>query len=181
MPFLNNILAQIPLQVADAAKIMTGSLNGAANWQGLPARNECPRAVSIPSDCSHHGLVLGLGIDILSGCYMRYAAEGSQFSIKEVDIISLVADVAMLGYLPKTTGNNSLMREMAYSTWVFSVVDTERMGLVSRVVSGGRTDVVAAALNLAGVIAGKSPVAVSGTKRDFGTALDEHDPIAMMA
>ena len=38
------------------------------------------------------------------------------------------------------------------------------MGLVSRVVQGGRDEVVAAALELAKLVAEKSPVAVLGTK-----------------
>jgi delta(3,5)-delta(2,4)-dienoyl-CoA isomerase len=84
--------------------------------------------------------------------------------LKEVDI-GLAADVGTLAYLPKITGNHSLMREMAYSAALFSASDASRMGLLSRVVPGGREEVVAAALALAGVIAGKSPIAVSGTKR----------------
>jgi enoyl-CoA hydratase/carnithine racemase len=40
-----------------------------------------------------------------------------------------------------------------------------RLGLLSEVISGGREEVVKAAIELAGVIAGKSPVSVSGTKR----------------
>ncbi|KAJ7300635.1 Delta2-dienoyl-CoA-isomerase [Mycena albidolilacea] len=165
------------IDLTDAAKITTGGLHGGAkvdsarsSLASLQDIKDFHYAISAPERCplpvivAVHGLVFGLGIDIISACDVRYAAEGSQFSIKEVDI-GLAADVGTLAYLPKITGNHSLMREMAYSAAIFSVADAERMGLISRVVPGGHTKVVAAALALAGVISGKSPIAVSGTKR----------------
>jgi delta(3,5)-delta(2,4)-dienoyl-CoA isomerase len=48
---------------------------------------------------------------------------------------------------------------------MFSTQEAEKLGLVSKVVPGGRAEVVAAALDLASLIAQKSPIAVSGTKR----------------
>ncbi|KAJ7756597.1 Delta2-dienoyl-CoA-isomerase [Mycena metata] len=165
------------IDLADAAKITEGGLGGVTNADGarsaLALRQDMKafqHAIGAPERCPFpvivavHGLALGLAIDIVSACDIRYAAESAQFSIKEVDI-GLAADVGTLAYLPKIIGNHSLMRELAYSTAMFSAADAERLGLVSRVVPGGRDEVVAAALALAGVIAGKSPVAVSGTKR----------------
>ena len=70
-----------------------------------------------------------------------------------------------LAQLPKIAGNESLVRELAFTGRDFSAEDALRMGLVSRVVPGGREGVVGAALELAREIAGKSPVAVVGTKR----------------
>ena len=57
------------------------------------------------------------------------------------------------------------MNELAFTARNFSAAEAERCGLVSRVVPGRREEVVRAALELAGEIAGKSPVAVVGTKR----------------
>lgn len=60
------------------------------------------------------------------------------------------------------------------------------MGFVSEVVQGGRKEVLGKALDMAGVIAAKSPVAVVGTKhllnreqhlasgRERGAAVDEY-------
>ena len=70
-----------------------------------------------------------------------------------------------LAQLPKIAGNQSLVRELAFSARDFSAEDALRVGLVSRVVKGGRAEVVQAALGLAGEIARKSPIAVLGTKR----------------
>ncbi|KAJ7062862.1 Delta2-dienoyl-CoA-isomerase [Mycena amicta] len=165
------------IDFASAAEITTGGLSGVAETD--PARaslslhrdiREYQRAIGAPQRCPFpvivavHGLVLGLGVDIVSACDIRYAAESVQFSIKEVDI-GLAADVGSLAFLPKITGNHSMLHEFAYSTRPISASDALRMGLVSRIVSGGRDEVVRSALELAGVIATKSPIAVSGTKR----------------
>jgi len=66
-----------------------------------------------------------LGIDIMCACDVRYAAEDSTFSIKATPPLSfpvqnknlstqesdvgLAADVGSLAYLPKLTGNQSLL------------------------------------------------------------------------
>lgn len=69
-----------------------------------------------------------------------------------------------LAYLPKITGNQSLVRELTYTGRFFSSEEADKLGLVSKVIQGGRDEVVAAALALGKVIASKSPVAVSGAK-----------------
>ena len=88
----------------------------------------------------------------------------TELSAQESDV-GLAADVGSLAYLPKLTGNQSLLRELAYTARNFSASEAEKLGLVSRVVPGGRYQVVQAALELAKTIAAKSPIVVSGTKR----------------
>ncbi|KAI0641223.1 ClpP/crotonase [Trametes meyenii] len=110
-----------------------------------------------------HGVSYGLSIDIISACDVRYSASNAVFSIKEVDV-GLAADIGTLARLPKIVGNHSLMHELAYTGRNFSAAEAEKLGLVSRVVEGGRNEVVAAALELAQQVAEKSPVAVAGTK-----------------
>lgn len=83
---------------------------------------------------------------------------------QEVDV-GLAADIGTLAHLPKVTSNNSLARELAFTARTFSAADGEKLGLLSKVVDGGREGVVHAALDLAKVIATKSPVAIAGTKR----------------
>ncbi|KAG2097241.1 Delta2-dienoyl-CoA-isomerase [Suillus discolor] len=126
----------------------------------VSAPERCP----IPVIAATHGLVIGLGIDLISACDVRYTASDAKFSIKEVDV-GLAADAGTLAYLQKITGNKSLVCELAYTARMFSSEEAEKLGLVSRVIQGGRDAVVAAALQLARDIASKSPVAVSGTKR----------------
>ncbi|KAJ7452981.1 Delta2-dienoyl-CoA-isomerase [Mycena galericulata] len=176
------------IDLVDAAKMNTGDLVGGSgpdsarnSFAALPFIKEFQRAIGAPERCPFpvivavHGPVLGLGVDLISACDIRYASEGSQFSIKEVDV-GLAADIGTLAYLPKLTGNYSLLRELAFTSASFSAADAARLGLVSRVVSGGRDEVVRDALGLAAVIASKSPVAVAGTKHILNHARDHSVP-----
>ena len=51
-----------------------------------------------------------------------------------------------------------------YTARNFSAAEAEKLGLVSRIVEGGRDEVLAAALQTAQLIAEKSPIAVLGSK-----------------
>ncbi|KAF8240466.1 Delta2-dienoyl-CoA-isomerase [Tricholoma matsutake] len=124
---------------------------------GAPGRCPFPVIVAL------HGPVIGLGVDLISACDIRYAASDASFSIKEVDI-GLAPDVGTLAYLPKITGNDSLVRELTFTGRAFSALEAEKLGLVSKVVDGSRDEVIKVALNLAKVIATKSPIAVYGSK-----------------
>ncbi|KAG9121864.1 hypothetical protein FRC07_001998, partial [Ceratobasidium sp. 392] len=114
-----------------------------------------------------HGVAYGLAIDILCACDIRYSTPHTKFSIKEVDV-GLAADIGTLARLPKITGNESLLRELALTARDFGVEEAARLGMISRVVQGGRKEVLGAidaALETARIIASKSPIAVVGTKR----------------
>jgi len=134
-----------------------------------------PEKAPFPVIVALHGHVMGLGVDIIGSCDIRYAASNTLFSIKEVDI-GLAPDIGSLAFLPKITGNHSLVRELTYTARPFSAIEAEKLGLVSKVVQGGRDEVVKEALDLAKLIANKSPVAVAGAKhlishsRDHGVA-----------
>ena len=64
------------------------------------------------------------------------------------------------------------MHELAYSAQPFSASEALRLGLVSKVVNGGQSEVVKEAVKLAQLVASKSPVAVAGTKRLLHHAKD---------
>ncbi|KAE9387225.1 ClpP/crotonase [Gymnopus androsaceus JB14] len=200
-----------------------------------------PERCLFPVIAAIYGIVVGLSVDIVAACDIRYAASNARFTIKEIDIgqgergnfakillqdrschtttttthtdlwdpaigrplvftgthrysevdeyISwvlaahtnvflscshtnhyvhkLAADMGTLAYLPKITGNMSLVCEMAYTAQFFPASKVEQMGLVSKVVDGGRNEVVAAALDLAKLIAMKSPVAVDSVAENL--------------
>jgi Enoyl-CoA hydratase/carnithine racemase len=86
--------------------------------------------------------------------------------------MGLAPDIGTLAFLPKITGNHSLLRELAYTARPFSAAEGEKIGLLSKVVGGGRDEVVRAALDLAKIIAQKSPIAVAGTKQLISHARD---------
>jgi len=125
----------------------------------ISATQRCPYPVIV----AVHGIAFGLSLDIATACDVRYAASDAVFSIKEVDV-GLAADIGTLARLPKVSGNQSLVHELAYTARNFSATEAEKIGLVSRVVPGSRAEVLAAALETAKAIASKSPVAVLGTK-----------------
>lgn len=85
-------------------------------------------------------------------------------SIQEVNV-GLAADIGTLQRFPKITGSSSLARELAMTGRRFSPTEATAIGFTSRVVPGGRSGVVEEAISVAKVIAGKSPVAVTSTKR----------------
>ncbi|KAG8896850.1 hypothetical protein FRB99_008609 [Tulasnella sp. 403] len=110
-----------------------------------------------------HGIALGLAVDILCACDIRYAASNATFSIKEVDV-GMAADIGTLSRLPKIMGSESAVRELALTAREFDATEANQLGFVSKVVQGGRQQVIDAAVELAKVIASKSPVATFGTK-----------------
>ena len=86
--------------------------------------------------------------------------------------MGLAPDIGSLAFLPKITGNHSLVRELTDTARPFSAIEAEKFGLVSKVVKGGRDDVIKEALELAKLIASKSPVAVTSSKHLISHARD---------
>jgi Delta3,5-Delta2,4-dienoyl-CoA isomerase len=112
--------------------------------------------------CVIHGAAIGIAIDISSACDIRLAAQDAKLSIKEVDI-GLAADVGTLQRFPRLVGNDSWTRELAFSGRFFSAKEALEKGYVSFVLRS-REAAVGKALEIANVIASKSPIAVQGTK-----------------
>ncbi len=126
----------------------------------------CVSAVSLcqkPVIALMHGYAYGLGIDLATACDIRFCAEGTRFCVKEVDI-GLAADVGTLSRLPKVMcGLTSWVKEVCLSAREFDAAEADRVGFVSRVLRD-KEELVKEGLKMAGLIAGKSPVAVQGTK-----------------
>ncbi|KAL6733420.1 hypothetical protein Aduo_004069 [Ancylostoma duodenale] len=117
---------------------------------------------SKPVIAAVHGVCYGGGIDIISACDIRHCTQDAVFSIKEVDV-GLAADVGSLNRLPKICGNESWLKEVAYTARDFGADEAFKFDLVSRVHSN-RDEMSKEVLILAKKIAEKSPVAVQGTK-----------------
>ncbi|PPR08073.1 hypothetical protein CVT24_010534 [Panaeolus cyanescens] len=136
---------------------------------------QAPERTPFPVIVAVHGHTIGLAIDMIGPCDIRYAASDAKFAIKEVDI-GLAPDIGTLAHLPKITGNLSLVRELTYTCRSFSAAEALSIGLVSRVVNGGKEEVVKEALELAKVIASKSPIAVSSAKHLITHSRDHSVP-----
>ncbi|KAL4762412.1 enoyl-CoA hydratase/isomerase family protein [Aspergillus foveolatus] len=109
-----------------------------------------------------HGFSLGLAIDLSSAADVRFCAKDTRFAVKEVDI-GLAADVGTLSRLPKIVGNYGWVKDVALSARLFGAEEALSVGFVSRVFES-KEEAVKGAIELAALIASKSPVAVQGTK-----------------
>ena len=131
-------------------------------------------ALPVPVIAVVHGACFGGAIDLITACDVRWAAAGSRFSVKEVDI-GLCADVGTLARLPKVIGSQSLVRELCLTGREFDADEAHRCGLVSKLCAS-RDVLQREAAALAATIASKSPLAIAGTKanllfaRDHGVA-----------
>lgn len=79
-----------------------------------------------PVIASVHGGCIGAAVDLISSVDVRYCSKDAYFSIREVDI-GLAADLGTLQRLPKVVGNDSLVREMAFTAKNISAADALRV------------------------------------------------------
>lgn len=108
-----------------------------------------------------HGACLGGGIDLVSACDMRIASKEAWFSIQEINV-AIVADVGTLQRAPYLLPNG-ILRELALTGRKFAVEEASKYGFVNGI-EEDRDATIKAAMEMATLIASKSPLAVSGTK-----------------
>jgi enoyl-CoA hydratase len=116
-----------------------------------------------------HGACIGAGIDMITACDLRLAAEDAYFSVEEIHI-GMAADVGTLQRLPKLIAPG-IAAELAYSGRRFMADEARAIGLVSQVALD-RAALDRTALELARDIAAKSPLAIAGIKRNLAYARD---------
>lgn len=117
-----------------------------------------------------HGVSYGLAIDILSNVDIRFATNGTRFSVREI-AIGMAADIGSLQQLPRIVGNHSWLREIVYTGREFSAEEALNHGLVSRVYST-QEESLNAAIDLAKQFAEYSPVALYGAKHSLNYSID---------
>ncbi|OAR02737.1 hypothetical protein LLEC1_07327 [Akanthomyces lecanii] len=109
-----------------------------------------------------HDVAIGLAIDIATCADIRICSAKTRFAVKEVDI-GLAADIGTLARLPKVVGSLSWVKDVCMTARDFSPAEALAQGFVSQVLED-KAKAVAAAVDLASLLASKSPVAVQGTK-----------------
>ncbi|XP_061172954.1 delta(3,5)-Delta(2,4)-dienoyl-CoA isomerase, mitochondrial-like [Saccostrea echinata] len=119
---------------------------------------KCPK----PVIAAIHNACVGGGVDMTSACDIRYCTSDAWFQIKEVDV-GLTADVGTLQRFPKIVGNDSLVRELCYTARKFYSDEAKQIGYVSRIFPD-KEAMIEGSLEMASMIASKSPIAVQGTK-----------------
>ncbi|KEY71990.1 hypothetical protein S7711_00011 [Stachybotrys chartarum IBT 7711] len=164
----DSILSAKTADPARKAKLMRSHIE---EFQGsVGALEKCEK----PVICVLHGISIGLAIDIACCADIRICASSTHFAVKEVDI-GLAADIGTLARLPKIVGSTSWVKDVCLTARDFSAQEALSVGFVSQV-HEDKTAAVAAGTALAKALAGKSPVAVQGTKellnygREHGTA-----------
>ncbi|KAL9114775.1 MAG: hypothetical protein Q9227_001455 [Pyrenula ochraceoflavens] len=111
-----------------------------------------------------HGICYGAALDLACAADIRLCTKDARLCVKEVDI-GIAADLGTLSRLPKVLGGvTSFCKEVCLTAREFSGEEALRNNLVSEAVEGGRGDLVKRGLEVAGMVARKSPVAVVGTK-----------------
>ena len=123
----------------------------------------------LPVIAAIHGACIGGGIDMISACDLRLASKDAFFSIEEIHI-GMAADVGTLQRLPKLIAPG-IVKELAYTGRRFSPEEALGWGFVNEVCEDAEA-VLARAMELAGEIADKSPLAIAGIKRAVDYARD---------
>ena len=116
----------------------------------------------VPVIAAIHGYCLGGGVDLVTACDIRLAAESAVFGVREPKV-AIVADIGTLQRLPRLIGAG-LARELIYSGRDFNAVYAQEIGLVNRILPD-RNAVIESAIALAEEIAKNAPLAVQGSKQ----------------
>ena len=119
----------------------------------------------VPVISAIQGYCIGAGIDMTSACDIRLCSKDAKFTIKEVDI-GICADLGTIQRFQKVVGNDSWVRELAYTARYFDADEAQRYGYVSTVYDD-KSKLMDGALKLAQDIAKKSPLAINITKQSL--------------
>tara|TARA_A100001037_G_scaffold81572_2_gene73589 strand:+ start:14273 stop:15085 length:813 start_codon:yes stop_codon:yes gene_type:complete len=120
-------------------------------WKQLP----------VPVIAAVHGVAYGGGAQIALGADIRFAAPDAKLSIMEVKW-GLVPDMSITQTLRDLVPQD-IAKELTFTGRILSGLEAKELGLVTHVAD----DPLAAAMELAREIAGKSPQAVRAGKRLF--------------
>jgi enoyl-CoA hydratase/carnithine racemase len=117
------------------------------------------RELPVPVIAAVHGVAFGGGFQLALGADMRFLAPDARMSIMEVKW-GLVPDMAGTPILASLV-RGDILRELTYTGRIFSAQEALSYGLATRICE----DPLAAALEVAREIAGKSPDAIRAAKR----------------
>ncbi|MFN8217076.1 MAG: crotonase/enoyl-CoA hydratase family protein [Solirubrobacterales bacterium] len=125
------------------------------------------RTLPFPVVAAIHGACFGGGLQIALGADLRISAADARLSVMEVKL-GLLPDMAISASLPRLV-RADVAKELAWSGREVSGTEAVELGLVTRVADPP----LAAARELAGKLATKSPHAIRAIKRLFDQAWNE--------
>lgn len=124
---------------------------------------------SFPVICAVQGGCIGGALDLAAVCDIRVASADAFFTVQEIHI-GMAADLGVLQRLPRLVPPG-VARQMAYTGERVDAARALATGLVNAVLPDADA-LHAHALELARQIAGKSPLAIAGSKRALNFARD---------
>jgi enoyl-CoA hydratase/carnithine racemase len=128
--------------------------------------------VRVPVIAAIQRVCMGAGMELALCCDIRIAAEGTVFSIPEVQL-GIIPDMGGTQRLPRTIGIG-MAKELIYSARRFDAAEALRIGFVNHVYPAG--EIQARAAELAAEIAANGPLAVQAAKQAIdGTYWRERD------
>ncbi len=114
--------------------------------------------VPVPVIAAVHGVCFGAGLQLALGADIRIAAPDAKFAVMEMKW-GIVPDMGGMVLLPRLV-RGDVLRRLTYTAEHVGAAQAERWGLITEVAD----DPLAAAMTLAGQIAGKSPSAIRAAK-----------------
>jgi enoyl-CoA hydratase len=126
------------------------------------------RAVSKPMVAAVNGWCLGAGCELLMCCDLSVAARDARFGQPETNL-GIIPGAGGTATLPRLVGRTAAMRMVLLGEPI-SAEEAQALGLVAEVVEPDQ--VAARALEIAGKIAGRAPVAMRQAKAMVRSAFD---------
>ena len=118
-----------------------------------------------------NGYCIGVGVDLITACDVRLAAEDALFSVRETKM-AMVADVGTLQRLPKLIAAGQVA-ELVYTGRDIGAQKALEIGLVNAVYPDHEA-LLKGARELADEIAENSPLAVQGAKAVLRAGADRN-------
>jgi enoyl-CoA hydratase len=134
--------------------------------------------IAVPVIAAVNGPAAGGGLALALAADLRLAAPGAVFVAPFMALGITGCDVGLSWFLPRTIGL-ARTSEMLLTGRRVDAIEAERIGLVNRVVPA--EELIEQALELAGTLAGHSPLATSLTKEGLRLGVDAPSLEAAMA
>ena len=155
------------------AMVETGNARARLAFQdGLRQLMHCFDVIEqarFPVIAAIQGGCIGGALDLATTCDIRVCTADAFFTVQEIHI-GMAADLGVLQRLPKIVPP-AVAREMAYTGERLGAERALAVGLVNAVLPDAEA-AIAHALQLAGRIAAKSPLAIAGSKLALNYAVD---------
>lgn len=163
-----NFCAGLDVSVLEAEASNSSDCQGRARLRFLSRLQALQDSMTALERCSCpviaavHGACFGAGVDLVTACDIRFCTADAKFCVKEVDL-AITADMGTLARLPGIVGDGHA-RELSLTARLLPGEEAKTIGMVSACFPS-RSALMSHALSTAKLIAKKSPLAITGTKR----------------